>query len=44
MIRVGRILNLDFFKPGILSWGLIKVAMDTDETIHVSFLSKIPQT
>jgi hypothetical protein len=35
MIRVCRILCLDFFKPGILAWGLIKVAMDTDKTTHV---------
>ena len=44
MIRVCRILYLDFLKPGILAWRLIKVAMYTDKTTHVPFLFiRIPQ-
>jgi hypothetical protein len=43
MIRIGRILDLDFFKPGILAWGLIEVTMDTDKTTHVSLISQKPQ-
>jgi hypothetical protein len=42
MIRVGRILDLDFFKPGIFAWGLIEVTMDTDKTTHDSLISQKP--
>jgi hypothetical protein len=41
-MRVGRQLDLDFFKPGILAWGLIEVAMDTDKTTHYSLISQKP--
>src|SRR5262249_42901603 len=34
VIRVGRILQLDFFEPGVLARRLIEVSVDTDLSIH----------
>ncbi|MGZ3591548.1 MAG: hypothetical protein ACXU99_12910, partial [Thermodesulfobacteriota bacterium] len=35
MIRIGRILELNFFYPRILSGGLIEVAMNADVLFHL---------
>jgi hypothetical protein len=34
MVRGGGILEFNCFQPGIFTWGLVEMAMDTEITCH----------